>query len=183
MPTSSPARQPPETTPGRRQRAPILMLTRKGHFLRHRTPPQQSNPPRRRLSLRRHSLMFLAASQRPSAAAPCRGVDPRPGRAGGHQVHSGHAPPPPPTPQPATRGGAPRTPWRTRPLRLCHLSPHCHSGGSTAGQARKRPSPLARPSWPPCGHRRGACRGGYGRLNSTRPTFPPLDLYTYASGR
>ena len=38
-------------------------------------------------------------------------------------------------------------------------------------------SPMARPSWPPCRHRRGACRGGHGRLDSTRPTSPPLGLY------
>ena len=29
----------------------------------------------------------------------------------------------------------------------------------------------------------GACRGGHGCLNSTRPTSPPLDLCTYTSGR
>ena len=38
-------------------------------------------------------------------------------------------------------------------------------------------SPMARPSWPPCRHRRGVCRGGHGRLDSTRPTSPPLGLY------
>ena len=44
-------------------------------------------------------------------------------------------------------------------------------------------SPLARPSWLPCRLRRGACKGGHGRLNSTRPTSLPLDLCTYFSGR
>ena len=38
-------------------------------------------------------------------------------------------------------------------------------------------------SWLLCRRKRGACRGGHGRLNSTRPTSPPLDLCTYASGR
>ena len=31
--------------------------------------------------------------------------------------------------------------------------------------------------------RRGACRGGHGHVNLPRPTSPPLDLCTYASGR
>ena len=67
---------------------------------------------------------------------------------------------------------APSAPSAPQPTRL--------SGGSLAGQARKRPSPL----WlVPLGcrakHMRGACRGGHGRLNCTRPTSPPLCLFFY----
>ena len=42
----SPPRQPPETTLGRRQRAPTLMPTRPGHFLRHGAPPPPLTFPR-----------------------------------------------------------------------------------------------------------------------------------------
>ena len=51
-------------------------------------------------------------------------------------------PPPPLTLRLAQREGALLTQWRTPPHRLRHPSPHCRHGGSTAGPARKRPSPL-----------------------------------------
>ena len=70
-PICPPPHQPPETTPDRRQRAPILMLTRLGHYLRRGAPPPptpfppQSNPHRRRPNVRRCSPMFFTASRRP----------------------------------------------------------------------------------------------------------------------
>ena len=40
-------------------------------------------------------------------------------------------PPPPPAPQRAARGGAPLTPWRTRPKRVRQLSAYCRNSGRT----------------------------------------------------
>ena len=77
-----------------------------------------------------------------------------------------------------SEGPPPLTQWRVRPRRRRHPSPHCRRRGSTAGQARKRPSPIRHV---PPGRRAGTSGGPVGgtrvpELDSAHPSAP-LPLY------
>ena len=125
---------PPTTSPGRTT-PPVAPRSFQPHF---------SGPGRPRVAQRRSPLRVR---RRPQPKATRSVADMLRSRL------------PPHTPRSTQSGGTPLTQWQTRLQRFPHPSPHCQSGGSTAGPARKRPSPLR---LVPPGRRADTCGGPVG---------------------
>ena len=107
-------------------------------------PAERRPPPPPPDAARSFQPHFSGPERLRVAAAPFPPAGSTAASAKGHQVGGGHVTlaPPPPTRRSTQSGETPLTQWRTRVRRFPHRSPHCRSGGSTAGPARKRPSPL-----------------------------------------